>query len=173
MRNNVREFYNPWNVDMADRWDNIDIFNTLYEERRPVAERAIVERTGILNEYAYSRYRNVINPIDSAWWLGTNDWSDGFMRCVERTGQIGARGVEREVGVRPYCVVRFSSEILPGEQVEFAGLTWTVLDSWQNRAFVLCDDIIARRRFDYDQSSRWSTSELRNWLEDWLEDVSI
>lgn len=167
-----RDLYSPWNVDITEKWDDVDIFSNIFDEREPIKEHVAVLNAGILNEYAYSRYKNVINPVDSAWWLKTEDWTSGTVRCVERSGQIGAISVEHAIGVRPYCVVQFESVVWPGERVEFAGLNWTVLESWRNKAFVLCDDIVARRPFSYNRKG-WATSELRSWVEEWLEDLSI
>lgn len=167
-----RDLYSPWNVDVTERWDDVDAFDQIFSERRSFEERAVILKAGLLNEYSYSRYRNMINPVDSAWWLVTRDCDSRAMRCVERTGYVGAREMERAAGVRPYCMVQFGSNILPGEQVEFAGLNWTVLESWGDRAFVLCDDIIARRPFGYNRND-WATSELRGWMEEWLADLTV
>lgn len=106
----------------------------------------------------YSEYRPMLPHLEKPCWL--------------QDGAIGKDGEELSVhpswplDVRP--AMNLDVALPMGSIFNFAGVSWTVCTSYSHTSFAICNATIARRRLDPENSS-WETSELKVWLEEWLE----
>ena len=102
----------------------------------------------------------MLPPLERACWL--------------QDTAIGKNGEELSVhpswalDIRP--ALNLDVALPMGSIFEFAGVSWTVCTSFSRSSFAICNAAIARRRLDPESSSWWS-SELKSWLEEWIEYV--
>lgn len=84
--------------------------------------------------------------------------------------------VETEtIGVRPTLTLSIKKEglvLLIGSKIELFSMQWTMVGEQDGNVRVLCDDIIAHRRY-CEEDVFWEVSELKTWLEDWLAYVAM
>lgn len=139
-----------------------------------LAPPVVVDGISLLDTVSYADYKTLIPANTNAWWLRMPVPLTGRLAIVRADSEkvmLNAGDRELVVGVRP--VLRLSCILdclTPGDKISLLGLTWTVLKSDRKNCemLVLCDDTIAHRRFD-DKSCIWEASELKWWLEEWLE----
>lgn len=126
----------------------------------------------LLSDVQYEGWKRVIPPIPKRWWLKTSD-----SETVSHVKTINSYGEEvlfphanETVYVRPALVL---NDVMPvGCVFEFAGLEWTIVSSIYKIAVAICNGTIAQRRFD-SKSNEWDKSEIKKWLEEWIEYICI
>jgi hypothetical protein len=81
--------------------------------------------------------------------------------------------IDNPIGVRPFCIFNLECidplfwhkpETLVGSKIEYGKYTWSVFKTKDGDIYALCDEIIAKRRFD-EKTNIWEKSELKTWLE--------
>lgn len=129
-----------------------------------------------LSNEEYQVYKPIIPVIEDLWWSrspGVNRAHAAFIHSNGDFNKYGRVVNWDDVGVRPALNLSlktsdnlfwYKPEKLIGSKIEYGRYTWTVLDAEVGEIYVLCDDIIARHRFDA-YSNTWDTSELKQWLE--------
>ena len=78
----------------------------------------------------------------------------GLWHVKEQVCNIQDRS--QEMWLRPYIIVDSDEEINKGDKFDFAGFTWTAVNS----TFLFCDTAVTRRK-------SWGSGD---WLDDWLKD---
>lgn len=132
-----------------------------------------INSISLLDTIRYADYRDII-PSTSSWWIKTPVPLASRLATVHSDGQmclLSAPDREKVLAVRP--ALWFSSDFghyKQKDKISLLGLKWTVLhvDTESGELLALCDEVVANRRFDKD-SCIWDASELKWWLEEWLE----
>lgn len=138
------------------------------------ADPVVIEGVSLLDTVSYTDYKSIIPTATEAWWLKMPVPLATRLIIVRAGGDkviLNADDRELVVGVRPILRLSGISEgYKPEDKISLLGLTWTFLktDCRKGTALVLCDETVANRRFD-DKGCQWETSELKAWLEEWLE----
>lgn len=119
------------------------------------------------------RYKSLIPRIDASWWLRSPGDNSRLAAYVFGSGAVDVYGriVDFEnICIRPALRLNMSdsAKLQPGNKVQLFDLEWTVLDVAEDQIYVLADDIISKHIFD-TKSNVWETSELKAWLEGWIE----
>ena len=78
----------------------------------------------------------------------------GLWFVKEQVAHINNRS--QDMYIRPYIIVDSDEEINKGDKFDFAGFTWTAINS----TFLFCDTAITRRK-------SWGSGD---WLDEWLAD---
>ena len=128
----------------------------------------------LLTDEEYIKYKSLIPVTDDWWWLKTpySAYKNG-VRAIKCYGdRCNNFCFSDNGGVRPLCVFEVETadsifwskpEMLIGSKIEYGKYKWTVLNVESSVLYVLCDEIITRRRFD-SSVNVWANSELRRWL---------
>lgn len=121
----------------------------------------------LLTSEEYNKYRNIIPVINDWWWC--KDACPGyhrFVRCVCSDGALNNNNCNINYGVRPVLKLNLSNlkSLNPGDYIQIGSKGFTILSWDEFRLIALCDEFIATRRFDPDNSD-WERSELKEWLE--------
>ena len=102
------------------------------------------------------------------WWLRSPGNDRYYAADVSFDGRVNSNGYNVHITddvVRPALKIsnQESANLEIGDRFDALGYTWTyVLDG-----LALCDTSIGKHRFD-SISNCWKTSELKQWLENWL-----
>lgn len=125
----------------------------------------------LLSAEEYQEHKNILRTVpDEYLWLMTKGVETSrAVAVINRRGKIDYYGVDvanTGVGVKPILLLCDDSFKI-GEQVNLAGTVWTVFKVKDGHTSVICDDIIAKRRFD-PKGNSWVFSELKDWLQEWL-----
>ena len=124
----------------------------------------------ILSEVQHLAYLDMLSHNRTICWL-QNDTSECVYKPFVKTAagnSIGCAHPDLTIGVRPALII---NGVMPVKStIEFAGFRWVVCSCISHTTLMICDDIIAYRRFDAENND-WNTSELKAWLEGWLEYV--
>lgn len=134
-----------------------------------------IKKITLLTKEEYVKNKSVIPKINHWCWLKTPCSGDGdYIHIVYADGDFDYfYVVDNDGGVRPLCVFDiepddpifwYKSEMLVGSKIKYGKYEWTVLNAENSELYALCDEIIARRRFD-TESNDWEDSELKAWLE--------
>lgn len=128
----------------------------------------------LLSEAQYEGYKRIIPQLDGQWWLqdsyGATTPYSRFVKIVNIRGVISSTSCFEEKSVRPALVL---NGVMPvGCVFEFAGVGWTVVSTISKTSIVVCNAAIAQRRFDI-KNNEWNNSELKKWLEEWVEYVCL
>ena len=129
----------------------------------------------LLSIEEHRKYKPIIPLIEDWWWLRSPGYYQNYVAFVDIFGDVCeyGNGVYIDNAVRPALKLNleisdtlfwYKPEKLIGTKIEYGNYRWTVLDTSLGELYVLCDSIIARRRFD-PESNNWATSELKQWLE--------
>lgn len=124
----------------------------------------------LLSDAQYEGEKHLIPPIDKDWWLQTS----GCTSCVKIIKRDGSESYSAhfnlDMFVRPALIL---NNIMPvGGVFEFAGVGWTVVSCISKTSIAICNTVIAQRRFDA-KSNEWDKSELKVWLEEWVEYICL
>lgn len=79
----------------------------------------------------------------------------GLWHVKEQEGYIRDER-SQDMWIRPYIIIDSDEEINRGDKFDFAGFTWTAVNS----TFLFCDTAVTRRK-------SWGAGD---WLDDWLKD---
>jgi hypothetical protein len=134
----------------------------------------ILKEVTLLSIEEYQRYRSLISMIDVFWWLRTAGFNGNDVYKVSNTGMTTNFGSVNNftVSVRPALKFHldffeplfwYKSASIIGSKIEYGAYSWTVLDFKNDELYVLCDEAIARRRFDAE-TNIFKVSELKSWL---------
>ena len=134
-----------------------------------------IKEITLLSEKDFRQYQSIIPNVDACWWLSNVSYGPSYSRVYTIINRsMGLKSCDNStIGVRPALKLNleisdslfwYKPEKLIGTQIEYGQYTWTVLDANFGEIYALCDDIIARRRFD-STGNIWSKSELNQWLE--------
>lgn len=138
--------------------------------RKTEMECKVLEAT-ILTLEEYDRYQHLIPDVENWWWLRSpRNYAYGLAH-VFTDGTVGsANRAATNGGLRPALKLKVGKckYLAPGDKLELKGAEYTVMDIADDVVFVLSDEIIARRQFD-KTSNQWETSELKEYLENWVE----
>lgn len=111
-----------------------------------------------------------IPVLNDWWWLrsaGRNPHRAAGVNPGGSTDKTGAFIELDDEAVRPVLIISdfVDCHTNTGEKVEYGGYIWTaVLDN-----MAVCDEIIGRHRFDANTND-YEKSEIRQYLENWLEE---
>ena len=135
----------------------------------------VLKEITLLSEEEYAKYKSIISNAGWYWWLKTLDshYDDGI-RVVDDDGSLSFGNRDDCVGgVRPLCIFNLESsnpmfwrkpKTLVGSKIKCGKFEWTVLNAEAGELYALCDEIIAKHRFD-SKTNVWEDSELKAWLE--------
>ena len=131
----------------------------------------------LLSIEEYKQFQSIVSLVECwRWWLRSPGRNQNNAACAYGGGVVCGYSdyVHKDNGcVRPALKLNleisdtlfwYKPEKLIGTKIEYGNYRWTVLDTSLGELYVLCDSIIARRRFD-PESNNWATSELKQWLE--------
>lgn len=126
----------------------------------------------LLSDTQFEEYKSIIPPIPNRWWLQTSDPDTvSYVKTINPYGEeVLFPHANETIYVRPALVLNDAMSV--GCMFEFAGLEWTIVSNIYKTTVAVCDDVIAQRRFD-PKSNEWKTSELKAWLEEWVEYVCL
>lgn len=126
-------------------------------------------RIWLLNNRIYLEKYNIIPQLKGErWWLRCYE---ATTNVVDEFGRIssGAACSDSSIGVRPALHIEVKrGDFSVGDKIKIAGITWTVLEVNRDVALALCDEIVARRPYG-EFATAWHASEMKLWLEDWIE----
>lgn len=116
----------------------------------------------------YKSHKSIIPPVAENWWLRTID-DDSLKIHVSAFNDIRAipSGVLCEAYVRPAILITLPSHALQrGNQIRIGSKQFTVIDVIGTELYCLCDECISVF-YDYmhPRNQKWSTSDLKTWLE--------
>lgn len=119
----------------------------------------------------YAEYKERFGPLcDYREWLADSFDRSKTVAIITTRGNVPSFGIQasdESVAVRPLITLHTSS-LEVGDQVNIAGVTWSVIFKEKHHAEALCDQIVAKRRF-HKNYTIWERSELKGWLSDWFE----
>ena len=122
----------------------------------------------LLTSDEYQSLRHLIPDIHKSWWLkdiSSNDCPNIVAGINSDVFSWAFPGHKRYV--RP--ALRISGvQVRAGEKLTIFAYPWTVLETIDNVTLVLCDIPVTLRIYD-KAYSKWENSELKNWLETWLD----
>lgn len=122
----------------------------------------------LLTSDEYQSLRHLIPDIHKSWWLKDISSNDCPNIVAGINGDVFSwafPGYKRYV--RP--ALRISGvQVRAGEKLTIFAYPWTVLETIDNVTLVLCDIPVTLRIYD-KVYSKWENSELKNWLETWLD----
>lgn len=121
--------------------------------------------TLLTSEEASGLSKDVLYGINTGyWWLSDPAEEKGYVSFVATNTVNNNRGFDpcEQLAVRPVLLV---DGLHSGEMFSVFGHNWTMITDTQ----ALCNEAIAKRRFD-EKSTVWKRSELKKWLEGWLEE---
>ena len=125
-----------------------------------------------LSDVQYEAYKHIIPSVPERWWLQTaaSD-SNTLVKTINNYGdEVLFPCTNETVYVRPALIINGPMPV--GCIVEFAGVKWTVVSSIYKTVVAVCNNVIAQRQFDFN-SNEWETSELKAWLEEWVEYICL
>lgn len=136
-----------------------------------------VKEITLLSTEDYEKYEPIIPVIrDDRWWLRSPSYDQDRAVFVLTNGSIHKLGYGVyycDSAVRPALILElevsnnlfwYKPERLVGTKIKYGNYKWTILDADFGELYVLCDELIARHRFD-PKSNDWDKSELKQWLE--------
>ena len=119
----------------------------------------LLKKITLLSREEYIKYHPIIPVVNARWWLKTS-YYDRNIDYVTVAADLGSSSyIVSDIGVRPCCIFELDSsdaafwckpEMLIGTKVRFGNYEWTVVDIKEGKIRTLCDQIIAKRRFDCD-----------------------
>lgn len=121
----------------------------------------------LLTSAEYQRLQHLITDIQCTWWLrdeGKNANPYSVSGLDAKITDIPNRKSERYV--RPAIRIT-GAQHTPGTKLSIFAYSWTVLETINDVTLVLCDTAVTCRQFD-TKEQKWSTSEIKLWLEAWL-----
>lgn len=135
-----------------------------------------LQKITLLSAEEYIKYQSIIPVIkDGWWWLRSPGFTRDIAARVLGSGRIAKIGVlvnYDDCAIRPALRLTldpsdiqfwYRSEKLIGTKIKYGNYQWTILNAKFGKIYVLCDDIIAKHRFD-SKLNNWNTSELKQWL---------
>lgn len=127
-----------------------------------------------LKEYKYIIPKTLISPsYDIYWWLRSEGKDPEETEIVTWDGKRLSMARYLEYDVCPVLKLITSPHRLGvGTEFRLFGFEWTVLDVKDGVTTAICNTKIACRRYD-TESNDWETSELKAWLEEWIEYVTL
>ena len=131
----------------------------------------------LLSAKEYLAAKKLISSRHEDWWLRSFDSGDDRkVGIVNNYGTLSLVCAQYEnVGVSPALRIQNlrSFNLIPGEKVELAGHTWTVIAD----DLVLCDDIVGHACFRKDRKAKdandYEASDIKKWLEAWAAENGI
>lgn len=137
----------------------------------------IIKEISILSEEEFEYFKPSIPTVDAYCWLRSPGETDGFNVVVNNAVGEDKRYFDvfacSDRHVRPTMKVCNDHGYQNGDRVELFGMTWTVLTSDNNICLILCDQTIAKRRFDSQIGRVWESSALKKWLRAWVECMTL
>ena len=121
----------------------------------------------LLSEEEYNKFKNVIPMIEEYWWLRTPGHHLNASKGINNSGCANfTYYVYNTLGVRPVIKILLpnTKTLSPGDKLKVGNNDFTILSLGECEVVALCDEVIARRRFDPDNNN-WEESELKRWLE--------
>lgn len=126
----------------------------------------------LLTEREFKKHKRIIKALPECWWLRTFVDNSYFVCGIQKNKIHDFCSITVPEGVRP--AVRFVTKphksYKRGKKINIGNYIWTILEVdpfYENGdiiIFALCDDIIAKRKFDA-VNNYWHTSELKQWIE--------
>lgn len=128
----------------------------------------MTDKIFLLSKEEYERYKNVIPPIKTWWWLRSPDAYDSESAGdVDRDGWVHRSDVDDYDGARPALRIDNleSSNLKLGQRIMLYDFPWVVIDVEEPLA--IAEVPIGFHRFD-SESNDYETSEIRQYCLDWL-----
>lgn len=126
-----------------------------------------IKEITLLTSTEYQGLKHLITDIQCTWWLKDES---------KRVNPCSVSGLDAEVTdvpnrdseryIRPAMRIT-GVQHRPGTKLSIFAYSWTVLESINDITLVLCDTVVTCRPFD-TKDQKWSTSEIKFWLEAWL-----
>ena len=130
-----------------------------------------IEDITLLSIEEYEACKDIIPPIYCSWWLRSQSRDNYSASYVSSDGSVDYFGCyvdKDDNAVRPVLIYK-SSNLQNGDKIKFADYRWTVI----SENMMLCDEVIGHTCFrnDWlaDDSNDYEKSDIKVWLEDWLE----
>ena len=130
-----------------------------------------IEGITLLSIEEYEKCKDIIPKINDWWWLRSPGYDSRSAANVSNDGSVFSFGdfvCNDFYAVRPVLIYK-SSNLQNGDKIKFADYCWTVI----SENMMLCDEVIGHTCFrnDWlaDDSNDYEKSDIKVWLEDWLE----
>lgn len=131
-----------------------------------------INEVTLLSVEEYKKNMDLIPHIDDGWWLRSPGFFQDYAAYVDCDGVVNDYGdyVDYEIYVvRPALKIGNPESLNLGDKFECSGYMWTMLRG----NLALCDSIIGRALFDYDDSNNYETSSVERYVECWAKEVGI
>lgn len=133
----------------------------------------MVDGITLLSVEEYEKHKRDIPSMSSSWWLrsrGIFDFDAALVTGYDAVYCCGYNVTDHELVVRPALKINpESSNLQIGDKILFRGYRWTVISA----EYVLCDEgvtqMVFRRDWRADDANVWEASDVKKWLEEWLE----
>lgn len=115
----------------------------------------MIQTIGILSMKQYEKYRDIINPIDDAWWVH----EDGDLLCGIAEKYANTEGGRFQTyGIRPVLSIINPFEYLEvGDRFKFKNYVWRMID----KDLALCDGIV--------MAANYGEFDIQHMLYMWLD----
>lgn len=140
-----------------------------------MSEKIVIEQISLLSAVVFNAYHDCIpKTLTEGYWLKTPETRFRKRAKIVIDGTVISQEVFKKADVRPLVKIRAKSAqtLFPKTQMELCGLKWTVLKNTVHTAYLITNDVIASRTFDIVNND-WNTSELKAWLEEWVEYIVL
>ncbi len=121
----------------------------------------------LLSAEEYEKYKDNVPPINCSWWLRSPGINSNRASHVDSGGSVDDDGlyVDRSNGaVRPALKMSDGRKYEIGKRVILYNFPWIIID----KGLAIAEVPIAFRRFD-NESNDYENSEIKKFLNDWLE----
>ena len=158
-------------IDLAKVLENAEIVSAENDIRKTGRlSRITVEGLTLLTAEEFHTGQKYIKPVDGKWWwLKTPGTTQYDVMCVDLNGNIYANGMSINNPlnyVRPAMHFRTEGSLNPGESFVFGGYDWTVIAP----GLALSDTLFCRMSYRRDTrtayTNRYSTSDIRAFLDE-------
>ena len=129
-----------------------------------------IEWVGAISVEEYKAGKEFIPMIKEWWWLRSPGFYSSDAACVFGDGSVCAVGFIvfcEDIAVRP--ALRIGNlkalNLRPGDKVEIAGITWTII----SEDLALADSVIAHTAFNHDHTvgNEYVGSDLESYIIRW------
>lgn len=121
----------------------------------------------LLSAEEYERCKDRIPPVNCWWWLRSPDNDSDRVALVSRAGFVYCYGIVVDnsiAAVRPALKISDGRKYKIGGRVILYNFPWIIIDE----GLAIAEVPIAFRRFD-EKSNDYENSEIKKFLNDWLE----
>lgn len=125
----------------------------------------------LMSSEVYLLHKNIIPFLGEPWWLITPGLTKYHTCCVDKRGDMDDGyyyHIGNEIGIRPYIhIENIDSSFIVGDKIKILDCICTIIEKFENEAYVLCDDIVGYSRF-HKEKNNWEKSDAKLFLLKWL-----